>query len=393
MNVSNSKPIQHFRWLILLLASLFAGMGCATELFGQVPSNDLGVTSDVAQSDSEVPVEAIFSDDVSHGQLEFSGDQLIITKKPCHGLAPVCVSAQDEVWLVSARGAHCNPCEISELKCCWMQNGNWQNASLSDLTARHTVDKSRSTLIYVHGNRTDLDFAKARGLQVYQSALQDSPCPRPPVRFVVFVWKSEKEIKRPVADFGIKSERAVDVGKTLARLLGQFDDRNLSIVGFSLGTQVILSAITCAQRQGECADLDKYRVALIAPALDPNFVRKRFSCLPNNQLVEQTDVFLNRHDRAIKAAQLIVRRRSRASITSLHELAGSSRPSANPIRIHDITREISKRHSVTSYVSSPTVRAGLAQMLYDAQGAAYLPMESEPALLPPATESVVAPAE
>jgi esterase/lipase superfamily enzyme len=275
-----------------------------------------------------------------------------------------------------------------------LQNGCWQTASLDDLVNRHTIDKTRATLIYAHGDRTNLEYAKARGLQVYQTAFQSSPCVRPPIRFVLFCWKSEKEIRRhPVVDFGIKSDRAVLVGKTFALLLNQFEDRNLGILGFSLGTQVTMSALNCLDLQDPSGRSGKYRVMLIAPALDARFVRTELPRFPHNRLVEKTDVYRNRDDRAIQAAQMIVRKQSRADVTTLRELAASNPASLNPIKVYDITSQIKKRHSITNYCAAPSVRSSLALMLNGIIATAAQPTPSQLPLDSPAAPSDVAPVE
>jgi esterase/lipase superfamily enzyme len=360
----------------------------------------LAVTADAAVlvrgEDSAAPISSEKMEPVGAQDLPMprAEDQVILTKMVCGGPFPVRVSSEDEIWLVSARGSDCFPCDRSQLKVCLLHNGYWQTASLDDLVNRHTIDKTRATLIYAHGNRTNLEYAKARGLQVYQTAFQNSPCVRPPIRFVLFCWKSEKEIRRrPVADFGIKSDRAVSVGKTFALLLNQFEDRNLGILGFSLGTQVTMSALNCLDLQDPNGRWGKYRVMLIAPALDPGFVRSELPRYPHTRIVEKTDVYRNRNDRAINAAQTIVRKKSRADVTTLRELAASNRASLNPIKVYDITNQIRKLHSITNYCAAHSVRTGLAQMLNGIVATAAQPLASEFPLAPPAAESIVAPAE
>jgi hypothetical protein len=391
MSLSNRKPLEQVWWLMLLVPFI-AGTWCASEVVGQAVNSDPAYAEALDGSVANA-ISLLESSKLAHQQPDIVADQLILTKNSCRTTATVHVSARDEIWLVSARELNGAPCDISNLCCCRLENGAWQDSDLNELVARHSTDKTRATTIYVHGNRTDLSFAKARGLQVYQTAFQDTSCSRPPIRFVIFAWKSEKDIRRPVTDFSIKSGRAVEVGKTFAQMLGQFEDRNMAIIGFSLGTQVVLSGLTCAEQQESNIRQGLYRVALIAPALDPTFVRTSLCRFPHNTHVADTRVFLNHDDRAIKAAQLIVRRRSRANITSLRDLAASSGACSNPIQVFDITWEISKRHSVTGYALSSTVRSGLAQMLSDVQGSALLPFETPSVLTIPPLETVVDPTD
>lgn len=369
MKLMNISRLDLIRW-ITLTVSMIAGMWCATQVAGQVDGQS--VVSPPTQTQE---IEGTWIVGPAEGELQgidpTPTDQVVMTQKLCGRAEPVCVSNQDEIWLVSARQSHLNPCDLSLLSCCWLQDGVWQEASIDELARRHQTDKTLATTVYAHGNRTNLLYAKARGLQVYQAAFQNSPCPRPPIRYVMFAWKSEKEIRRPIADFGNKAKRAANVGKTLGLFLEQLQDRNLVIIGFSLGTQVVMSGATCSENQN--TGYGRFRVALLAPALDPGFVQSEMRGFAQNSLVSETKVFINRCDRAIKAAQLIVRKRVRSSVTTLSDLARVSGSSPNPIKVFDITGEISRRHSVTRYVASSTFRSNIAQMLFDVHDSAILP--------------------
>ncbi len=390
MNVSKTmspRCRQGLTWSALLMTACM----CLSNLTVQAGAAVLVWSEDSSVESSSVKTESEVAPELPPPS---AADQVVLTKTICGGPLPVCVSSEDEIWLVSARGSDCFPCDRSQLKVCLLQNGCWQSASLDDLVNRHTIDKTRATLIYAHGDRTNLEYAKARGLQVYQTAFQSSPCVRPPIRFVLFCWKSEKEIRRhPVVDFGIKSDRAVLVGKTFGLLLNQFEDRNLGIIGFSLGTQVTMSALNCLDLQGPDGRWGKFRVMLIAPALDARFVRTELPRFPHNQLVEKTDVYRNRDDRAIQAAQMIVRKQSRADVTTLRELAASNPASLNPIKVYDITSQIRKRHSITNYCAAPSVRSGLAQMLNGIVATAVQPKPAEFPLDSPPAPGDLAPVE
>ena len=138
--------------------------------------------------------------------------QLVMTCETLGRRVPVVVCPQDDVWLISARKSHCAPSDLSLLQCSHLENGCWQDSELDELVQLHSTDKTRVTMLYVHGNRTALKWAESRGLQFYDTALRKAN--RPPMRFVIFAWRSETERARIIPDYEIKSNRSVTIGET-----------------------------------------------------------------------------------------------------------------------------------------------------------------------------------
>jgi len=276
--------------------------------------------------------------------------QAVRTKDLCPLKKPlVCVSGLDEIWLVSARRAHLCWSDLSQVEVSLLQNETWQ-----------------PTVVYCHGNRTSLDWAQSRGLQVYQSLFQNEnngrQCSRPPVRFVIFTWKSEQEKIRIRNDYEIKSNRAPVVGKTFGKILEQFSDRKMVLSGFSLGSQIILTGLSnCELAQTNLPG--RYQVALIAPALNPNFVCGSLPGLPNNRLIERTEVVANNDDLAIKVAQKLAAKKCRKWLPEFQRLARTSEFAINRIRIHTEENDISRQHSSTNYYNSEKVRCIHREML------------------------------
>jgi hypothetical protein len=348
MNLAISKFVES-RKLLTMIASLLAGILVASAVVGQEANLDVAAAGSDSVETTEVETPTI-------QQAEFG--QLVTTSKKC-GVEPVCVLPQDDIWLICARDSHRNPCDLSMLRCSRLHCGQWVDAQLDDLTQLHATDKSKVTMIYIHGNRTNLKWAKSRGLQFYESSLQTVN--RPPIRFVIFAWKSEAEVPRVLPDFRIKSARSVCLGKTFGQLLGKFDDRHMLLGGFSLGAQVILTAVTSPELHDDRPG--RYQVAIFAPSLNPSFVQSGLLAYRNNSIVEETNVFLNKEDRAVKFSQLVARKRTNTSISTLAQLARSSECSSNVIQIHDITCEISKQHSIVKYGLSPLLNRKLAESL------------------------------
>ncbi|MDA7910403.1 alpha/beta hydrolase [bacterium] len=268
------------------------------------------------------------------------------------------VCPRDDVWLISARHSHCQPGDVSLLECSRLVNGCWQSENLADLTNDHANDKTKVTMIYVHGNRTNLKWAKSRAIQFYDNSLRN--CDRPPLRFVVFAWKSEAEKARVIPDYKIKSNRSVMVGKAFCELLDHFDDRKMLLGGFSLGAQVVLSAMSEAELRDMSSKTGQYQVAVMAPAINSEFSRASLAIYPQNTLVRHTDVFVSRDDCVVKVSEAI-NRRTNASCFNITDLSGYQ--GGESVSVHDITREVTRRHSIDNYGRSPSVVSRVCDLL------------------------------
>jgi hypothetical protein len=248
---------------------------------------------------------------------------------------------------------------MSLLECSRLVNGCWQSEELANLTDDHAQDKAKVTMIYVHGNRTNLKWAKSRALQFYDNSLRS--CERPPLRFVVFAWKSEAEKARIIQDYKIKSNRSVTVGKAFYELLDHFDDRKMLLGGFSLGAQVVLSAMSEAElRTPSTTKAGQYQVAVIAPAINSDFSRASLAIYPQNSLVRHTDVFVSQEDCAVKVSEAINRRTNSSgfNITDLVDYQGGA-----SVSVHDITCEVNRRHSIDNYGRSVSVVSRVCDLL------------------------------
>lgn len=277
-----------------------------------------------------------------------------ISTKNIFGKRLVHVRAQDEVWLVSARNEPDSP-----LGCQRLIDGQWSNSSVDELATAKISSLVMPTMVYVHGDRTDEQYARSRGLQFYENIFNPGECGnKGPIRFVIFAWKAEREIVRPSSDYRLKLVRSVKIGQTFRALLDRFDDRQILLVGFSLGGQVILSAVSPSDSSGTTCDCShgrtgRYRIALVTPSLAPKEAGVCLTPLPNLASVKETSVFINRKDRALRAAKVVNRKDRLDAQTTLASLARNCPASApNQIRVHDITQEVSHCHSITKYSAS-----------------------------------------
>ena len=275
------------------------------------------------------------------------GEQSIRTQNGI-GYRVVNVRAQDEIWLVSARQQ--KQCVLSFER---LVDGRWVTASMAELTEAHAVDQQKSSLVYVHGNRTDDRYARSRGLQFYENVFNNQSCSGP-VRFVIFAWRSERERIRPSSDFNVKLQRSVEIGPAFAGFLNRFHDRKMVLTGFSLGGQVVLSGLAHlqAQDQTEHYQTGKFQVAIVTPALKADDALTSVAPLPQNPLVTRTVVFVNQKDNAIRAAKLIMKTKAEMPAVTLEQIA--SQPTCgmvNPVSIEDITAETTGCHSIVKYSS------------------------------------------
>lgn len=320
---------------------------------------------------------------------EFCGtcgdDQLqkVVVRKNVLGcLETISVLPQDEVWLVSARSYLCGETDLSRLCVCRLENNQFVPSTFGSLTQAHASNDAKSTVFYVHGNQTSLEYAISRGLQVYRNSLATKAQCRGPVRYVIWAWKSEQEKVRYYPDYLAKSQRSVLVGETFAEALNRFSDRNMVLFGYSLGVQVLLSGLdskACDPRPG---DGSKYQVAFAAPAINANFLARHGLCQTESP-VARTYVFTNRKDKAIKVAQAIVRRQTSFPDTSIVGLSASGKLNVGPVEPVDVFGETGRFHSIERYTRSDTLQlkmAGLVNEVASRRGAIVLRSGPTPAV-------------
>ena len=359
MNFITSGKQPRLELLIVLLAGLFL----ANALWSQ---ETVLFRHDAESGESEICGPLRRATTVSREtHSRFPAGQIVITHHTWGRVEPVRICPEDDIWLVSARRAHCAPSDLSLLRCSRLRNENWETAELDDLFHSHSSDRTKVTTVYVHGNLTNLKWAKSRGLQFYKTAFQADQ--RPPLRFVIFAWRSDQEKVRAIVDYEIKSKRSVVIGETFGRLLEKFEDRWIVISGFSLGAQVVFSALSMPELQNGDDRVGKYRVAVFAPVFNSDFVESELIKYVHNPIVHRTELFLNHSDRAIKLSQWVAVMRAKSKF-SLTELANGDKMNngvvaGKLIKIRDITNETSNKHSIESYSVSNLLKQELAESL------------------------------
>ena len=270
-----------------------------------------------------------------------------------HASNNICVRPGDQVWLVSAR-AH----DVSSscgLHCAQFAGGQWcrSDCQMMPKVGRHAVEE---TFVFVHGYNTDLEYAQKRGLQVYSSLFAQCQ-DRPPVRFVIWAWRSERDSLRAVRDYNMKSGRAIKLADKFAWTLNCLGPKPAIILGYSLGAQVAVSGLT----QSCVYQGPPVQFSVIAAANDCSFA----SCTHLNKYgsIARTTVFLNERDLAIRAANLICRARYGKQYQTFEQLAPANQPFLGQLEIVDITGVASQRHSIVRYCELDIVRCRMNEMV------------------------------
>ncbi len=274
----------------------------------------------------------------------------------------------DQLWVINTRdfaaGDGCGELRVGQYAGC-----GFQLSSLDLLREEIAVRPDLQTMVYVHGNFTDLGWSLQRGCEVYGKIFRDSPC-RAPVRFIIWSWKTERE-SGPVCDFDIKLARSVEEGDRLGSVLNQLPLQRPAVVGYSLGCQVILSALT--QPAGDVAT--PWHVVLMAPALECQFGPRLCEYPLTESSVGHLTVLTNERDRALKYSRLRClaidgcgQPLDQFSVLPLLRQGG-----LEPC-VLEISREVGGRHAISRYYSSPTVVRTIRRLVLES-GAADLVAE------------------
>ena len=270
-----------------------------------------------------------------------------------------CVRESDEVWLVKIDDNNGCP-DPSQLTVKQQLNSlqqeleptqcGWGDRQLNDLTQAHLADSGIQTVIFIHGWRATECSALRQANQVY-AAMKRSP-DLPPIRFVYLVWKAEKSERRLKADYLQKSEYSKIVGRCLLPIMEQFQNRDIVLLGHSLGAQVILSFLTQPNMLPD--DGSRYKTVLVGSALHCEFsddITREYT--QKQYQTSRTLLFNNTKDFAIRVSS------SRICPRRLQPYAGKIGPILDQKLIPlgtservDIELEVGCNHDVAYYVAS-----------------------------------------
>lgn len=270
------------------------------------------------------------------------------------------VQSCDEIWFVSARSVNCETTDLSKLKVEVFRGGCWKSSSLSELLQLHQDDSIGETVLYVHGNRTDEYSAKHRGRQVFRNLFDCCPPPRPPIRFVIWAWDSDRN-GHGVTDFCIKSQRAVRLGAIFSATVDAFGSVNPPlIVGYSLGCQIIAKAFTDNDLSEKQA---VYHVAMIVPVMECRFSSQCCRNSYHSKSITRSVVFANYNDIVSCLAQRICIRQSAGNFRSFEQWVQMPDQPLGNNQLINISRTSNCQHSVIKYSSESRVRRNIWSLL------------------------------
>lgn len=261
--------------------------------------------------------------------------------------------AGDEIWLVNTRQlsdcfSDCNL--VPDLPVSRWVDGQFQPKSLAELLDRVAATPQTRNIVYIHGNFTDLSWSIRRGLQFYNGCFANVPA-RPPLRFIIWSWRSERETLLG-KDYQIKSQRAVAEGCRLNSLVNQLGPTPPIVIGYSLGAQATLSALS----QSSSPESQPWIVALVAAALDPYFC----GTLRNNRQISERFshlvVFTNQVDPALNCSLRITRRTTaNPNPPSQYSIVPNLKSNHPSVQQYEVSREVGHHHGISYYIEAPTV--------------------------------------
>jgi hypothetical protein len=294
--------------------------------------------------------------------------------KTCLGEETISVLPRDEVWLVSVRQdccgtKGCDDCQSTaryDFEAQRLIKGQWVPADLAGLVANHQSSDGLQTVVMVHGNNTDRRWAITRGMQFYDRLIGRVTACRPSVRMVILDWDSEQVCLRPLQDFKLKAARAAALGLPVAFLLEELDGPRPLLAGYSLGVQVILATVDrLSENANRSCHCGGYRMALIAPALDPDYACNDLAVIEQNSLIAEAELFCNTGDRLVRVSELISRKQNvdAAVEPSISRLFRSGSLDSTRFQRYDVAREVRNRHSLINYLASPKLKCKMLDLL------------------------------
>lgn len=267
-----------------------------------------------------------------------------------------CLRPGDEIWLISARDLG-SCCELHNLRCQKYCDGLWFDSCCAELVDANNTQPVCSPVVYVHGYQTDLGDAKTRGIQVYNNLF--AACDNAqPIRYIIWAWKSERESRRIVRDFKEKAGDARQLGNAFAMTLNQLQSSPPTVIAYSLGIQVSISALV----ESSVYTGLPVQLAVIAAATDCGFSG---GCLQMQQCgnISISYVFCNRVDMAIRAARLSCRISSGRKPDKFERIAPMFQAQLGQVNVIDITSMSTRKHSVVRYTALPIVASCINELV------------------------------
>lgn len=150
--------------------------------------------------------------------------------------------ADDELWCISSRSARHAPDGSIRLHY-WRYDGagNWKTQTLEDFTL---ADPALPTCFLVHGNQMTPTRTNCSGWTYFTTFTGGTCKQRPPLRFVIWSWPSEKCYRKTRDDLRQKAVRSECHSFYLAWVVDRMSaDVRISMIGYSYGTRMIGGAL------------------------------------------------------------------------------------------------------------------------------------------------------
>jgi hypothetical protein len=149
-----------------------------------------------------------------------------------------------QVWLISTRDMAHGCSQDASLQCLRYsrldENCRWSPADAETFAA--TDDPATPTVVFLHGNRTDVGWAVAKGIFTYDAIRAAIGCR--PMRYVIWSWPAERTCRRAKDDARLKADYCDVESYCLARWLDRLRPAvKVSLVGHSLGPRIITGAL------------------------------------------------------------------------------------------------------------------------------------------------------
>lgn len=350
-NSLRAVPGSSLPWdLSLLLLAWAVSFAFSATGFAQQPASDrIQTAASLAEGDFGVDPAELCPQD---------GSPDLISNSPNCFWNP---APGDEIWLINTRNldnCHQDCTLIPDLPVSRWEQGEFRNEDFGTLMEQMTATPQIRNIVYIHGNFTDLGWSIRRGLQVYDGCFANAPA-RPPVRFIIWSWRSERETLLG-KDYRIKSQRAIAEGCRLNSVVTRLGPKPPIVIGYSLGAQATLSALA----QADSSEGQRWVVALIAAALDPYFC----STLKNNQQIadrfSHLVVFTNHVDPALNCSLRITRRATAiANPPSQYSIVPNLKSGNSSVEQYEVGREVGYHHAISNYLSVPLVTGQLRALL------------------------------
>ncbi len=284
------------------------------------------------------------------------------------------IRPDDEIWLISTRQL-CQSSSASagstfqQAKVALWADGCWQPSSSAQLLQEINTDQIRLNLLFLHGNRTDLQWANLRGVETYERIIlsPENECHSaevaPPIRWIIWAWNSDP-INGPRLDLAIKKQRAIDQGSYLAEFFQAVEQPSMGVFAYSLGAQALTSALRVHQTESVAPAAPpalvcggpQLDVVMVAAAVPTCWFQTEDAEMSLPACVARLTLINNAEDRALKVYQ---------RFTQQHPIGLNNRQIAPGIRSETylVTGNSLDNHYLSRYLEHPQTRLLIRQGL------------------------------